>query len=181
LSSTATGTALPTGTWNADAVHSHVGFSLKYNVGTFRGSFTGFEARLDVPEAGAPRLTGSVKAENIRVQDESLQAHLLSPEFFDVERTPEVRFESTSVARAGDSLLVTGDLTIRGTTLPVELRGTIADPATDAFGFERMHLTLEGSIDRTRYGFNWNMELPSGGKALADDVTLTAELYFTRA
>jgi len=178
---TQTQTALPTGTWKVDPVHSHVGFAVKYNVGTFRGTFSRFDATLTVAEDGSARLEGQVAAANINVQDENLNAHLLSPEFFDVERTPDIRFTSSQVAREGERLVVKGELTIKGVGRPVELQGTFADPATDAFGNERLHLTLEGTVDRTDFGLDWNMPLPSGEQALANDVRLTAELYFVRA
>ena len=179
--STTTQIALPVGTWQVDPVHSHVGFGVQYTVGIFRGSFTGIDARLVVAEDGSATLEGGAQAVNIRVQDENLNAHLLSPEFFDAERTPDIRFASDSVTRSGDELAVSGRLTIKGASQPVELRGTLADPITDAFGSERLHLTLEGVVDRTQFGLDWNMELPSGGPALANDVTLTAELYFVKA
>jgi polyisoprenoid-binding protein YceI len=176
-----TQTALPVGTWQVDAVHSHVGFAVQYNAGTFRGSFSGIEAQLEVAADGAASLTGGARVENVRVQDENLTAHLLAPDFFDAERTPEIRFASQRVTRSGDSLTVAGELTIKGRTQPVELRGTVAGPITDGFGNERLHLTLESAVDRTRFGLEWNMPLPSGEQALANDVTLTAELYFVKA
>jgi polyisoprenoid-binding protein YceI len=178
---TETQTSLPAGTWQVDPVHSHVGFAVKYNGGTFRGSFSGIDARLEVAPDGAASLTGGARVENVKVQDENLSAHLLSPEFFDSERTPEIRFASQRASRSGDSLTVAGELTIKGRTQPVELRGSAADPITDGFGNERVHLTLEGVVDRTQFGLDWNMPLPSGEPALANDVKLTAELYFVKA
>src|SRR6266536_273611 len=97
-----TQTALPAGTWQVDAVHSHVGFAVQYNAGTFRGSFSGIEAQLEVAADGAASLTGGARVENVRVQDENLTAHLLAPDFFDAERTPEIRFGSQELRRHGD-------------------------------------------------------------------------------
>src|SRR5918998_304127 len=81
-------TALPLGTWNVDPTHSHVGFELDYMGGVFRGSFSPVEATFEADEQGNTKLVGSARAEAVKVQDESLNAHLLSPEFFDVGRTP---------------------------------------------------------------------------------------------
>jgi polyisoprenoid-binding protein YceI len=168
-------TALPTGNWALDPVHSTIGFELPYLAGIFRGHFTDVDAKLT-----AESLTGSARVTSVDVKDENLAAHLQSPEFFDVERYPELTFVSESVERSGDELKVHGELTIRGITKPVELDGTIADPMTDAFGRERVNITLDTSVDRTEFGLNWNMPLPNGQPALQNEVKLVAELYFVR-
>jgi polyisoprenoid-binding protein YceI len=89
--------ALPTGTWNLDSVHSEVGFSVEYMAGTFTGSFASFQAQL--VDGG---LSGSTEVASVRVKDENLEADLLSPQFFDAERAPQLTFASRSVARDGD-------------------------------------------------------------------------------
>src|SRR5437660_1649405 len=88
---------LPAGTWRLDAVHSQVAFAIKYNGGTFRGTFSPVAATLEVDPDGRATLAGSASAEGVRVQEENLAAHLLSPDFFDAERTPELGFESTEI------------------------------------------------------------------------------------
>ena len=87
----------------------------------------------------------------------------------------------TDIRRHGDDVTVNGELTIKGITQPVELTGTIGDPIEDAYGNDRIGLTLETTIDRTQFGLNWNIPLPNGKPALANDVTLTAELYLVKA
>lgn len=177
---TETSTSLPTGTWNVDQTHSHVGFELDYMGGVFRGSFSPVEATLTVGEDGV-QLQGSARADAVEVQDENLNAHLLSPEFFDAPRTPWLRFTASEIRRTGDEVVVDGELTVRGTTRALELRGTIGDPLTDAYGRERFALRLEGAIDRTDFGLNWNIPLPSGEPALSNEVRLAAQLYLVRA
>jgi len=168
-------TALPTGTWTLDPVHSTIGFELPYLAGTFRGHFTDVDAKLT-----AESLSGSARVASVDVKDENLAAHLKSPEFFDAERHPELSFASQSIRRSDDTLTVDGELTIRGTTKPVELVGTIADPMTDAFGNERANVQLGTTVDRTEFGLDWNMPLPNGQPALQNEVKLVAELYFVR-
>jgi polyisoprenoid-binding protein YceI len=172
--------SLPAGTWQLDPVHSQVGFAVKYMVGTFRGSFSPVQATLTVDEHGAAALSGSVRAESVKVQEPNLVAHLLAPDFFDAERAPELRFESTRVAVDGDRVAVNGDLTIKGITREVALEGEYAGQITDAYGRERIGVTLTGTIDRTQFGITWNNPLPSGKSALADEVTLDAELYLVK-
>ena len=169
-------TQLPAGTWTLDKVHSSASFSVKHMVvATFRGSFAEVDARL-----GGDRLEGVVQASSIEVKDENLKAHLLSPEFFDVERTPEIRFVSTDVRGNGDQLVIEGDLTIKGITQRVEATGAISEQHTNISGDEAVGIELEAVIDRTAFGLNWNAPLPKGGFALGNDVTLSVHLELVR-
>src|SRR5256885_9140456 len=168
-------TALPTGTWTLDPVHSTIGFELPYLAGTFRGHFTDVDAKLTEES-----LSGSAQVASVDVKDENLAAHLQSPEFFDAERHPELSFESRELERTGERLTVRGDIAIRGVTKPVELTGTISEPITDGYGRERVGVKLEATVDRTEFGVNWNLPLPSGEPSLANDVKLIAELYFVK-
>jgi polyisoprenoid-binding protein YceI len=175
-----TGTTLPAGTWTVDPVHSQVAFAVGYHVGTFRGSFAPIDAKLEVGDDGKAKLTGTVAVSGVRVQDENLAGHLQAPDFFDAERAPEISFVSSAIRRHGDELEIEGELTIRGTGVPVTARGRIGEQKQY---MERPYLglELEATVDRGRFGLNWNNPLPNGEQALANDVTITAELYLTRA
>jgi polyisoprenoid-binding protein YceI len=171
MTSTITETAIPTGTWKADTVHSSVAFEVPYAVATFSGEVPDFEAIL-----ADGKLTGVAKITSLTVKDENLQAHLLSPEFFDAERHPEVRFEGSKLTRDGDNATLEGEITIKGITKPATLTGTITGPAIDHFGANRVGFKLETVIDRTEFDIKWNMPLPNGEPALANEVTLKADL-----
>jgi polyisoprenoid-binding protein YceI len=170
--------SLPVGTWALDPVHSSIGFEVNYVSGAFRGQFREVSGRLEAKENSV--LTGSAKVASVDVKDENLAAHLQSPDFFDAERHPELSFESTEIERAEDRITVRGGITIKGVERPIELTGTITEPITDAYGRERLGLKLETTIDRTEFGLTWNTPLPDGKPALADEVKLTAELYFVQ-
>jgi polyisoprenoid-binding protein YceI len=162
------------GTFNADPVHSSFGFAVKYqNVSNFRGTLDEVAATL-----ADGKLEGTAQVESISIRTpEQFRAHVLSADFFDVENFPTVTFVSSDLDLADDGTAkVTGDLTIRGVTNTVTATGTWTAPSADAFGNTRAHLQLETAIDRTAYGLNWNMPLPAGGNALADDVTLTVDI-----
>jgi polyisoprenoid-binding protein YceI len=175
--SVATEQQLPTGTWTLDPIHSSASFAVKHMVvATFRGRFEDFDATLTVGENGEAKLVGVVKTDSIVVKDENLAGHLKSPDFFDTERYPELRYEANSIRREGDELIVDGELTIKGNTHPVEGRGTVVGPHDDIAGNTKIGLTLETTIDRTKFGLEWNAPLPKGGFALANDVALTVEL-----
>jgi polyisoprenoid-binding protein YceI len=172
-----TATQLPVGTWESDPTHSSASFAVKHMVvATFRGRFEQLDATLSVDEDGTGHLNGAVEAGSIVVKDENLQAHLGAPDFFDTERYPQVRFSSKSIRRDGEQIVIDGDLTIKDQTHPVEARGTITDPHETLGGAVKLGLTLETVIDRTKFGLNWNAQLPKGGFALSDDVKLIVEL-----
>jgi polyisoprenoid-binding protein YceI len=180
IATTESTTALPVGTWQLDAAHSRVEFSIKYMGGSFRGTFQPFEAQLDAAEDGTASLAGKARAESIQVNDENLNAHLQSPDFFDAERTPELTFSANTIARSGDRVTAQGELVIRGNAQPVTLEGTLVEGVVDAYNRERLTLNLAGRVDRTAFGIAWNMPLPSGEPALANDVDLSAELFFIK-
>jgi polyisoprenoid-binding protein YceI len=161
------------GSWQFAAVHSSADFSVKYLVAKFRGTFEELDAKL---EDGV--LTGSAKVASINVKDSNLIGHLQSPDFFDAENYPEISFKSTIVDIDGDSLNLDGGLTLKGVTKPVHATGTVEGPTEDFMGNTRLGFTLETKINRTDFGLNWNADLPKGGKALSDEVTLTVELEF---
>ena len=180
LESTATGT-LPTGTWQLDAVHSQVGFAVKYMVGTFRGSFSPVAATLSVgpgrrrqpDRVGAGRERQGAGAEPGRAP---ALARLLRRR----ARTRAAASARPTSRVSGDHVVVDGDLTIKGVTRPVTLEGDVTEPITDPYGRERIGITLAGTIDRTEFGITWNNPLPSGKSALANEVSLAAELYLVK-
>ena len=170
-------TSIPAGTWGLDPVHSSIGFAVSYSgVGTFRGTFGDFDAKLV-----DGRLEGVAKVASVRVDDESLAGHLQSPDFFDAEQHPELSFASRTIERDGGRVSIQGDLTLRGVTHPVEITGTVSGPLENAYGQQRIGFDLETTVNRQDYGFAWNMELPGGGQALGDDVVITANLALVQA
>jgi polyisoprenoid-binding protein YceI len=167
--------AVPTGTWSVDKVHSDIGFAVDYLAGTFTGSFSDFDASVT---DGV--LRGSAKVASVQVKDPNLEAHLQSPDFFDAERNPELSFESKQIERDGDELTIQGEITIKGHTEPVEIKGVATDPINDPYGGERFGLKLEAKVDRTAFGVNWNNPLPSGEPALSNEVTIIADLQLSK-
>src|SRR5215218_10050551 len=180
MSSTETLTFAPAGTWNLDPVHSTVGFEISYMAGTFRGTFRDVEATPEVTETTA-RLEGSADVASVDVKDENLNAHLQSPDFFDAERHPRVQFTADEIRVDGDTVSVPGEITIKGVTRPVQVTGTVRAPMTDPWGNERIGLVLSATLDRTEFGVNWNNPLPTGEPALANEVTIVADVQFVSA
>jgi polyisoprenoid-binding protein YceI len=177
----ATGTEIPQGTWEVDRLHSHIGFSVKHAViAKFRGEFEDYDASLsDV--SGTPTLRGEARVASVDIDDEQLNGHLQSPDFFDSERHPAIVFESSDLRRDGDELVAVGELTIKGVTKTVEARGEIQGPATYLDDKQRIGVSLETVVDRTEYGLEWNATLSSGGVAVQNDVTISVDLQLVAA
>lgn len=167
---------VPTGTYLVDPVHSSIGFAVVHNgVSTFRSGFGGYEAKLSGGES--PRLEGGVDVASIEIDEPQLKGHLLSPEFFDAERYPQLRFESSALELAEDgSATIRGELEIRGENREVEASGRFVQLGADLVGKPRVGLSLEASIDRRSFGLDWQAELPSGGEVLDYEVTIAVEL-----
>lgn len=171
---------IPSGTWSIDPSWSSLEFEVrKLGLVTVKGRVPGFSGTI---ESGASvSIAGTVDATSITTFDADRDAHLQSPEFFDTQRYPELAFASTSVDVADGDLVVTGDLTIKGITKPVELRGALVGPAHDPWGNERIGLELSGAVDRTDFDLTWNAPLPGGGFLLPSEVALKAYFAAVRA
>lgn len=177
----ATAPATLTGTWVADPVHSTASFAIKHMiVSTFRANFGEVDGRLEV--AGDDlRLTGRVVASSIDVEQADFRAHLLSPEFFDVENTPDITFVSTAVRRGeGDAIEVDGDLTVKGVTRPVSATGILIGPAVSFGDAEVVGVELQTTVNKNDFELKWNAPLPRGGFAVSDEVTLNVHLELRR-
>jgi polyisoprenoid-binding protein YceI len=167
------------GTYSADPVHSSFGFAVEYaGTGKFRGTLDDVSATLTAGDDGLA-LEGSARVESISIKNPAqFRAHVLGPEFFDAESHPEVTFRSSSIELDEDGTArLDGELTIAGATHPVAIAGTWTEPVAAAGGGVRAGLELATVIDRRDFGFEWQMELPGGGDALAYDVTLEVSLY----
>lgn len=178
--STTTVTALPTGRWTIDPVHSSAAFRVKH-LGTtnFKAEFGEIEGTVD---GDAGTINGSVKVDSIGISQADLRGHVLADDFLAAERYPEVSFVSTSVEPAGDGrLTVNGDLTIKGVTKSVTAEGVLGEEGVGFDGVARHSLELTTVLDRRDFGLNWQAELPGGKQALAWDVTLDVTLELAAA
>lgn len=167
--------SIPTGTWKLDPAHSTLEFAVKHMlVTTVKGRFADFGATLEGGDE--PRLIGTIRTASIDTFNEDRDNHLRSPELFDSERYPEARIEA--IRFDGDSLVAA--VTLKGVTREIEFATSIAGPAQDPWGNERIGLDLEGGIDRTEFGVSWNAPLPGGGFLVDDTVQLFASLSFVK-
>lgn len=172
------------GSWEIDAVHSQVGFTVRHlMIAKVRGRFTGFSGTLEV---GSDPLASSVQvridASSITTSEDKRDAHLRSPDFFDVESHPELLFTGTTVRKTGKrTFALDGELTIRGTTLPVTLEAELEGIAADPWGGERVAFTARTEIDRDDFGLGWNQVLETGGVLVGKTVKIELEIEAVKA
>src|SRR5215212_1986920 len=179
MNSTQTPAIAPGATWRLDPIHSSVRFEVDYLGGTLKVEIREVAARLTTIDEAAS-LEGVAKVASIDVKDDNLAGHLRSPDFFDAERYPELRFSANQIALDGEAVRVEGEITIKGVTQPLIAAGTAVPPVTDFKGNERIGLKVAARVDRREFGVSWNAPLPAGGQALSNDVQIVAELYFVK-
>lgn len=171
---------IPAGTWTVDPVHSTVEFHVTHaGIATVKGRALVLSGT--IRGGDEPSVEGTVDASSLTTFDETRDAHLKTPDFFDAERYPELRFVSSRVDSRDGEIVVQGDITIRGVTKPIELRGTFRGETLDAYGNERIGLDLAGTVDRTEFGVSWNAPLPGGGNLLPDEIPMFASFSAIRS
>ena len=159
---------VPPGTWMVDPAHSNVEFAVKHmGIATVRGRFTEFEGTLEVgTDLASSKVFGKVNAASITTNDEQRDAHLRSPDFFDVERYGEITFASSHIEGVDqESSLVLGDLTIHGVTREVKLEVVVSGVDEDPWGNTRVGLGAVGVIKRSDFDMRFNQALGSGEHA----------------
>lgn len=168
-------------TWQIDPAHSEIGFEVKHMMfATVRGRFRGVEGTVVLGEranVARSRVTATIETASIDTGHPQRDEHLRSSDFFDVERYPTLTFESRSVQRADDGeLILTGDLTMRGVTRSVTLKGSQSGQGVDPWGNERVGFTATTTIDRRDFGLTWNQALEAGGILVGNEVRITLEI-----
>ncbi|GAA2085840.1 YceI family protein [Aeromicrobium halocynthiae] len=171
-----TATAVTPGTWTLDTTHTEIGFSVRHLMSKVRGTFKTFEGTLVTAEdVTASTVSVEVDLSSIDTGTPDRDAHLRSSDFFDIEKHPSMTFVSTGVSRRGDTdFVVTGDLTIKGVTQPLELQVEFLGEGGDPWGGTRVGVEATGEISRKAFGIDFNIPVAGADKAMiGDKITLT--------
>ncbi|MGH9068295.1 MAG: YceI family protein [Acidimicrobiales bacterium] len=169
---------LPTGTWQIDPSHSSVEFSVRHAmVSKVKGRFTAFSGTITIEDDPLrSSVEASIDLASVDTHDGKRDAHLRSPDFFDVERFPTMTFVSSGVREGSGGHVLTGDLALHGVTralaLDLEHNGTGGDP----WGGTRTGFTATTEIDRKDFGLTWNAAIETGGVVVGDKVKITIEV-----
>jgi polyisoprenoid-binding protein YceI len=176
---------MTTNQWNIDGTHSGVNFSIRHMVvSKVRGRFTKLSGALELDLADLTRSTIDVRidASSIDTGTQQRDDHLRSADFFDVEKFPELRYQSKRIESLGkDRYRVIGDLTIKGVTREVPLEVEYGGQAVDPWGNQRAGFLASASIDRKDFGLRWNQVLEVGGLLVGDKVEIELEVQAVKA
>jgi polyisoprenoid-binding protein YceI len=173
----------PTGTWTIDSGHAGVGFvGRHFGLTRIRGRFTGVEGTVTIAEPVEQSTVAVVIAmDSVDSGDQTRDDHLRSADLFDVEHHPTATFRSTGVTAAGGTGRLSGDLTIKGVTRPVELDVEFVGGVADPWGNERAVFSASGLINREDWGLTWNMVLEAGGVLVSKEIRLEIDVELIRA
>src|ERR1700740_2077748 len=175
-----------TSNWNIDPAHSVAEFKVKHMmISNVKGQFAKVSGTLtlDESELTNSRIDALIEAASIETRDAQRDAHLKSPDFFDVEKFPTLSFKSTRIIpKNQDELAVEGELTIHGVTHTVRfaVEGP-TPPAKDPWGNTRIGVSATTKINRKDYGLSWNTALETGGILVGEEVTITLDLQFVKS
>ncbi len=166
--------------WNLDVAHSSIGFTVRHLViSKVHGKFTKWSGAIELDDQDITKSSVEVQidAASVDTSDAQRDGHLRSPDFFDVEKYPQITFKSTRVEKkSGDELAVHGDFTLHGVTHPVVLAVEYAGRAKHPMGGERAGFSAHTSINRKDYGIVFNMVLDNGGLGVSEKVDIALEI-----
>ena len=181
---TSAGTLPKAGTYTLDASHADVGFKVRHlMVSKVRGAFSDVTATLTVAdEPTDSSVEVQVGLASIDTRDEQRDAHLRSPDFFDVERYETMTFQSTAVRHLGrDRWEIVGDLSLHGVTGAGHPRGHLRRLGDRSVGQRPHRVHGIGELDRETFGLTWNAALETGGVVVGKQVQLEIEAEFVKA
>jgi len=174
-------TTLSSGTYAIDSAHTNVEFAVKHMmITTVKGRFGDVKGTLELPEKGQPKVNVTIGVASIDTRTEARDTHLRSPDFFDVEKFPEMRFVSTKADRTDEGWTLIGDLTIKGTTRPVTLSVTEEGAGVDPWGNQKVAFSATTKFNRRDFGLTWNAALETGGVLVGEEVKLSIDAQLVK-
>lgn len=169
------------GTYTIDTAHSNVEFAVRHMmISTVKGRFGDVQGTVTIPETGQPSVDVTIKTASIDTRSDQRDGHLRSPDFFDVETHPEMRFRSTKVERTENGYTLIGDLTIKDVSRSVTLTVVEEGAGVDPWGNQKVAFSATGKFNRSDFGLNWNAALETGGVLVSDEVKLSIDTQLVR-
>jgi polyisoprenoid-binding protein YceI len=170
--------------WTLDPTHSELGFRIKHLMITHvSGQIKKFnvEAETQNNDFLSARIKMTAMMDSIDTNNEMRDHHLQNSDFFEVEKYPELQFQSTHIEKIDEeNFHLHGDLTLKGITKPVKLQVEFSTMAKDPWGNERAGFMISGKINRSDWGVNFNSVLETGGVGLAEEVKIQSEIQLVK-
>jgi polyisoprenoid-binding protein YceI len=171
---------VPAGVYNLDPAHSLIGFAVRHlEINLVSGRFKDFTGTINYDEQDATKSTVEFNAKIASIDTEvaARDKHLLSADFFDAEKYPEMSFKSTKIEKRGkNKYILYGDFTLKGVTKQIEFPFTFTGAIKDPWGNTRFGIEAQTKINRRDYGINYSNALPAGGFDVANEVTIDLRL-----
>lgn len=168
------------GTWKLDPAHSELTFSVKHlAISKVRGSFERFDVTIvTAPDDadGIHSIDATIDVASVNTNQPQRDAHLRTSDFFLVDEHPTATFHSTGGTWDGDEFTIVGDLTLRGVTKEIVLKGELGGVTTDMQGNTKAGASATTVINRHDFGVSWNAALEAGGLTLGDDVRIDLDI-----
>ena len=166
--------------WAIDPTHSEITFKVKHlMISNVKGEFRTFQANIDGEDFTNSIISANIDASSISTNNDDRDTHLKSPDFFEVEKYPEITFVSKSIKKVDDDeYQLVGDLTIKGTTKEITLDTEFGGFMKDPYGNEKAGFSISGKLNRKDFGLNWNAALEAGGVMVGNEIKINAEVQF---
>jgi len=165
--------------WNLDPAHSEITFKVRHMmISNVKGNFNNFNASVETEDDTFKnaKVQAVIKTDSVNTNNNDRDVHLVGPDFFNAEENPEITFVSSSLNDG-----ITGNLTLNGVTLPLNLEVDFGGINVDPWGNTKAGFSFEGKINRKDYNLNWNAALETGGVMVSDEVKIAGELQFVKA
>ena len=168
--------------WSIDPAHSEITFKVKHlMISNVKGEFKTFQANIDGEDFTTSTISANIDTTSIATNNNDRDTHLKSPDFFEVEKYPEITFVSTSIKKVDDDeFKLVGDLTIKGTTKEITLDTEFGGFMKDPYGNEKAGFSINGKLNRKDFGLNWNAALEAGGVMVGNEIKIYAEVQFIK-
>ena len=170
--------------WGLDPMHSEINFKVKHMmIANVTGGFTKFDvnATTEGDDFSKAKINFTADINSINTNSEQRDGHLKSADFFDAEKFPQLKFESTSLnKKSNDEFQMNGNLTIKDVTKPVSLQVNFGGIGKDPYGNTKAGFTIDGKINRKDFGLNWNAALETGGMLVGEELKIQSEIQLAK-
>jgi polyisoprenoid-binding protein YceI len=167
-----------------DPLHSDVAFRIKHlMISNVNGIFGKFDATMESESEDfeGAKIWFQADVNTISTNITDRDNHLKGEDFFDADNFPYITFESSKVEKINDEYTVIGELTIKGVSREVTLKGNYNGNDVDAYGQTKYGFELDGSINRKDWGLTFNLEGGKGSLLIGDEVKLMINIQMMKA
>lgn len=170
--------------WAFDPTHSELGFKIKHlMISNVSGAFKNFDVQVEMEndDLTTAKVLATAAVDSIYTNNEHRDAHLRNSDFFEAEKYPEIKFQSTKIEKVDAATYhLHGDLTMKDVTKPIQLTVEYSSVAKDPWGNQRAGFAISGKLNRNDWGLKYNSVLETGGVALGEEVKIHSEVEMVK-